>query len=86
MPATISPHQRRAGIKGATIPAAIAEVMVERHAASGACTEADLLAAGFTSREIARHAAEGKALARERQCYEITAEGHAAIAKARGEA
>ena len=46
--------ERLAAKKG--MVAAMAEVMQDRAAASGACTEDDLLAAGFTEAEIAMHA------------------------------
>ncbi|WP_337996204.1 hypothetical protein [Oleispirillum naphthae] len=46
--------EAQAARKGMT--AVMAEVMQDRAAASGACTEDDLLAAGFTPEEIATHA------------------------------
>jgi len=47
-------RERIAAKKG--MVAAMAEIMQDRAAASDACTEADLLAAGFTEAEIAMHA------------------------------
>lgn len=41
----------------------MAEVMVDRATASGACTNDDLYAAGFTSSEIASFAEEARRLA-----------------------
>lgn len=41
----------------------MAEVMQERSAANGCCTEADLVAAGFTLAEIATHADRARAFA-----------------------
>lgn len=45
-------------------PGDIARVLVDRAAAEGACTEADLLAAGFTTAELARHLEAARRLAR----------------------
>jgi len=42
----------------------IAEVMVERVAGEGACTEADLAAAGFTPHDLALYGSAAQALAR----------------------
>lgn len=42
----------------------IARVMVDRAAASEACAESDLAAAGFTAAEIARHADAARSIAR----------------------
>lgn len=43
---------------------AMAEVLRVRAAADGACTEADLKAAGFTAEELADHLEAARALAR----------------------
>lgn len=56
--------QRR--IAAASIAAVMAEVMTDRTAASDACTEDDLLAAGFTREEIAAHAEPARKLAARR--------------------
>jgi hypothetical protein len=56
--------------RNTTPPTAIitrmARVMAERAAATGACTEGDLKAAGFAEVEIARHADAARAQARRR--------------------
>jgi hypothetical protein len=53
----------------------IANVIVDRTAASGSCTEADLVAAGFSAEEIARH--KDDAIARARQATHATLhDGH----------
>lgn len=41
----------------------LARLMVEREAATGACSEEDLLAAGFSLAELRRHAGAARALA-----------------------
>ncbi|MGQ9367726.1 hypothetical protein [Azospirillum sp. ST 5-10] len=45
---------------------AMAELMGERAAAGGCCTEDDLLAAGYSREDIARHGDAARALARRR--------------------
>ncbi len=44
----------------------IAEVMLQRASAAGACTEADLERAGFTKPEISKLADQARAIARQR--------------------
>lgn len=46
-------------------PAEISRVLIDRTAASGACTEADLLAAGFTAAELAQHLEAARRIARQ---------------------
>lgn len=48
---------------GKSTVAAIAAVMADRTAGNGACTESDLIAAGFTPADIARHADAARTLA-----------------------
>lgn len=45
-------------------PAEISRVLIDRTAASGACTEADLQAAGFTAAELAQHLEAARRIAR----------------------
>lgn len=60
----------------------IANVIVDRTAASGSCTEADLIAAGFSAAEIARHKDEAIARAR-RDAHAALHDGHFPAAAAR---
>jgi hypothetical protein len=59
------------GIDGPSpVAARMAGVMAARAFGAGACTEADLRAAGFTDAEIARHADEARGIARGRAVRE----------------
>lgn len=53
------------------IPAAMAEVMVERESGSGGCTVDDLASAGFTAAEILEYTDDARKLARRSSVREV---------------
>lgn len=59
IPETPAQRARRTG----TIPQALAEVMIERYASAGFCTDEDLRFAGFKGAEIDEHAPAARELA-----------------------
>jgi hypothetical protein len=59
------PAARRAAPPRPATPAEISRVLIDRTSAAGACTEADLLAAGFSPAELTQHLEAARRMARQ---------------------
>ncbi len=66
----------------APVPVRMANTMIDRMAATGACTIRDLLEADFTSEEIIEHQAEARSLAMARATRRLDADNVADAAAA----